>query len=301
MNNIVKTVLKMWLLAGIFTLFVGCDSSSSTQCVDSDSVAPNCRMAGVSSPGAEDSVKEEDEKESDDSKPKLTAPTAGSAIQFSLMSATGTTVNWGAASDEATAQADLMYKVVSATNASQIDTIEEALAKLDSVIIRKDWTKNLTSIKVEDLVTGTEYTFAVIVKNDAGKMAIYIPKSVTPADSDAPSPGTINFSNVMYTTMTVSWTPASDDVSDQSALKYKLVCVETGQADISTLAGINAQSAPELKVDWSAGVTTFDLSDLRRGPINSPVSFTCNVAVEDEAGKQSAYTEVSQQTREVPR
>lgn len=107
-----------------------------------------------------------------------TAPTPGTAISTSAVTATKTTVSWGAATDSSTATANLQYKVVKATASTSIDT----LAKIDAITtvgagLVQDWTANQLSVNLTGLLPSTTYYYAVAVRNDASMEAIYTPTS----------------------------------------------------------------------------------------------------------------------------
>jgi len=100
-------------------------------------------------------------------------------------SPTYTTVHltWSAATDDETAEADLVYKIVYATSYFSIDTIAEADAietMEDGLAL--DWTANTTETTVEDLTPGTNYKFTVLVKDEDDNIAIYTPTSSETTD-----------------------------------------------------------------------------------------------------------------------
>jgi len=103
------------------------------------------------------------------------APVAGTAISFSAVDTTSTTVNWGAATDAITAQTSLEYKLVKDNSAAAaIDTIAEIEAKTAGDLLM-DWTANTTSKSVTGLSSATTYYFAVLVRDAAGNKTIYSP------------------------------------------------------------------------------------------------------------------------------
>lgn len=119
--------------------------------------------------------------------PDGTAPTVGAAISFSATTSSGTTVGWGAATDNLTPPAGLRYKLVRAGDAASIDTIEEADA-VSGPGLAMDWTLNVSTMAVGSLSASTSYSFAVLVRDAAGNMALYTPKTVTTA-----APGNLAF------------------------------------------------------------------------------------------------------------
>jgi photosystem II stability/assembly factor-like uncharacterized protein len=100
----------------------------------------------------------------------------GTAISFSGTSASGTTVSWGAASDDVTVSASLLYKVVQASLGTAIDTVSEANAITTAGAgLVMDWTANTTSSAVTGLASSTTYYFNVLVKDAAGNVSCYTP------------------------------------------------------------------------------------------------------------------------------
>ncbi|MBX3722686.1 MAG: chitobiase/beta-hexosaminidase C-terminal domain-containing protein [Turneriella sp.] len=101
----------------------------------------------------------------------------GAAISFSAISSTGLTVNWGAATDDITAQVALQYKVVKDNTAiANINTVGLADAKSGGDLLQ-NWTAGSTSFAVTGLTAATTYHFAVLVRDGAGNMALYTPAS----------------------------------------------------------------------------------------------------------------------------
>lgn len=103
--------------------------------------------------------------------------TPGTALSFNAISSTGMTLNWGAATDDITAQVGLQYKVVK-DNASltNIDTVVEVNTKTAPDLLQ-DWAASITTLPVTGLSAGTTYHFAVLVRDGAGNMALYTPAS----------------------------------------------------------------------------------------------------------------------------
>ncbi len=106
-----------------------------------------------------------------------TAPQTGAGIIYSNIVPDSLTVDWGAATDETTAQNSLSYKLVRAASKSAIDTVAEADAVTGSGLIM-DWSVNTLTCQVTNLIHGTTYYFTVLVKDGSGNEAIYNPVDV---------------------------------------------------------------------------------------------------------------------------
>ncbi len=225
----------------------------------------------------------------------ITAPTPGTAIGFSSVTATGLSVDWGAASDDVTSASALQYKVVRADFASEIDSLGEVDAITSAPGLVQDFTADLTTVAVTGLTSSTEYAFAVVVRDAAGNQALYTPDAVPTLDVSAPTPGTaLSFSAVAATGMTVSWGAATDDVTSAPSLEYKLVRAASA-ADIDTLAEVDAiTAAPELVADFTADLTSSSVSGL-----SSSSSYAFAVVVRDAAGNRALYSPATQATLDV--
>jgi hypothetical protein len=228
-----------------------------------------------------------------------TAPIVGTAISFSGVSATGLSVNWGAATDETTAASSLQYKVVKDNTATaNIDTIAEADAKSGADLIQ-DYTANITSKSVTGLTASTTYHFAVVVRDAAGNKAIYTPGSqATSATADVtpPTVGTaISFASVTSSTLSINWGAATDGVTAQTSLEYRVVKDNTATANIDTVAEVDAKSGADLLQDYTANITTKAITGLA-----SSTTYHFAVVVRDGAGNKAIYTPASQATAADP-
>lgn len=213
-----------------------------------------------------------------------TPPTAGTAIAFASTTMTGTTASWGAASDNATAQASLQYKLVKASTSAAIDTVAKVNAISGGDLVM-DWTVAATSKAATGLSSATTYYFAALVKDAAGNLSLYTPQSVTTSsDSTPPTIGTaIALSNISSTSMTASWGAASDNVTAQSSLQYKLV-KGASTSVIETVALANAIIGANLVMDWTTNATTKSVTGL-----SAITQYFFSVLVRDAAGNMSLY------------
>jgi isoamylase len=104
-------------------------------------------------------------------------PVAGSPITFSPVTATGAALAWGIASDDLTAAADLEYKVVRAPNPQDLDTVAEAMTVAAPGTVL-DWTKGTLTAAATGLAPTSVHAFAVLVRDEAGNVSLYSPRSV---------------------------------------------------------------------------------------------------------------------------
>lgn len=110
------------------------------------------------------------------------APVPGTEVTFSGTDSTSTTVSWGPATDTETTDAELQYRVVTASSLEELDTIPEALA-LDGASIVRDWSTDTGSLDITGLTNGTTYWYAVLVKDSAGNVTLYDPRAVKIGES----------------------------------------------------------------------------------------------------------------------
>jgi len=275
-------------------LIPGCKSSSTTECFDPGNKDPGCRIFGTATatgadalpnpivapsppPAAPGAPTPSTTSPSPPATPTVgakdtTLPVVGSGIVFSGLTATSVTLSWGAASDDGTPAADLQYKVLKAPS---LDIINNP----NLVTVVQDWTKNLTTATAMALTTGVPEYFAVIVRDVAGNVALYSPKSATPVDAVAPVVGSpLVFSAVTTTEMTLTWGAASDDVTSPAQLAYKVACVD-------------GSGSPGVLLDWSANTTTITARGL-----SPQTTYTCTVSVRDGAANQATYPSGQQAT-----
>ncbi len=222
-----------------------------------------------------------------------TAPGTGAGISFSSVSATSVTANWGAASDNETAQSDLEYKLVQASDSLAIDTVAEADA-VTGADLAMDWTADTTGTAVVGLNDSTTYYFAVLVRDAAGNMALYTPAGQATLDATPPAAGSgITFADVTDTTMTMNWGAATDNTTSQASLEYKLVKANDSTA-IDTVAEADAVTGAGLVLDWTANTVTGAISSLTDG-----MTYYFAVLVRDAAGNRTLYTPAGQMTTDV--
>ena len=109
-------------------------------------------------------------------------------------------------------------------------------------------------------------------------------------DSTTPIPGdngTITISNVTTVSLTLTWVEATDNVTSQENLQYKVVQSQSDNID----SVINAEENGTVIKDWTSNIAILSVTGL-----TSDTTYYFNVIVKDEAGNKAAYTMVSQTT-----
>lgn len=216
-----------------------------------------------------------------------TSPRAGSGLVFSDVSATGFNLTWGAASDSATHQADLEYRLVRATSIDSVDAVDE----IENIVapdprLLMDWTPNRLSFSVSGLLHSTSYALGLLVRDQSGNVAMY--PAVSQRTSDPVPPGTGSALQAVAGAFSValSWGRAADNVTPASALQYRVVSAQT-HLEIDTVAEAAALSGAAVARDFEVDVLATTISNL-----SDNTSYAFAVLVRDEAGNLNLYPPV---------
>ena len=145
-----KMIFLAMAMAGL-TLFSGCENPTNSTGDDSN--------VSESSGTAADT----------------TAPAVGNngTLSFSGVSSDGVTVNWTAANDDTSAQANLRYLVYYSTS----DNIASVTDAETNGTAAGCYAANIATKSVTGLTAGTTYYFNVIVQDEAGNKAAYTSNS----------------------------------------------------------------------------------------------------------------------------
>jgi len=227
------------------------------------------------------------------------APVPGADISFTDTSTESTTVNWGAATDpnpEYTRD-ELWYRVLRSEDYTKIDTVDEANDAGEGVVQVLPWTtgynyawENL-SCPDSGLVNGTRYFYAVLVKNPDEKIALYTPKVVTTIDITPPVAGSaVNFADITTGSVTVKWGKASDLLSPETALQYRVVRASTSGA-IDSISEVEGITGGGVVMEWTANAT-----QVADDSLTEYTDYWYAVLVKDEAGNKSLYAPQTMQT-----
>lgn len=185
----------------------------------------------------------------------MQAPVVTGDIQFFSVRHTTVRLMWPRAVDDHTDAADLEYRLVWSQDPADIDTLAEAAALAGSGVVF-DWTRDVRVYTVAGLADSTRYSFAVLVRDGAGNMALDPPRSVLTADRSPPVPGTpLEFSDIAARAETVRWGEARDGVSPPAELQYKVVWSPSA-AELSSVATADALPARQVAMDWTPAVLT---------------------------------------------
>lgn len=221
------------------------------------------------------------------------APVPGAAISFTNQGDTGITVNWGAATDDKTTASHLIYRLVTASSAAEL----ESLTKAQLVSVLSDQTKTLTGTTtqlLDGLKDGKTYYFAVMVTDEDGYTSYYSPQAVTLPDVMPPqflSP--LYASNIGSTSLKLNWGVGTDNVTPSDELMYKIVSSNT-VADLLSLETADALTGNHIVADWTTNISETTLSSLTSSSL-----YAYAVLVKDAAGNKSIQGPVLVQTLDV--
>lgn len=210
------------------------------------------------------------------------SPVVGNSGLITMTDATtdSLSLHWTAAGDDVTAQNSLMYRVVVSPN-NDIDTVDKALANGTLIL---DWINNRTSTTVNGLDDGTTYYFNVLVKDTHDNIALYNTFSYTTADITPPTVGNLVANDITATSANLIWQQATDTVSDQSTLAYKVI-----RADSNTIeTPESAESNGVCIRDWTTGATTLSVDGLA-----GETTYYFTVLVRDESTNIASYPSIS--------
>jgi hypothetical protein len=211
-----------------------------------------------------------------------TSPTIGSpsTITVSSIGDSSLTLSWNKSTDNYDVQSALTYKVYRAST-DVFSSVSQA--ESSGTLIATD--TNINTYAVTGLSPATAYYFNVVVADSFGNKSLYTTATVTTAaDSTAPSPGssgTVTLSGATVSSMSVSWSAASDNITSASSLQYALYYSTSN--NIGTVANIESNGVKVM--DYTANTTSFNATNL-----NAATTYYFNVIVKDSAGNKSAYS-----------
>lgn len=197
--------------------------------------------------------------------PDTQAPTVSNkTLTATDKTATGLTLNWTAATDNVTPQSSIKYKVEYKKDADANYTVASTLT-------------GQTSCAIKGLTAGTSYKFRVTASDAAGNSTVYtLLTTSTLEDKDTQSPTIANKSivcgNITETSIGLSWSKATDNVTAQDQLVYTV----------------------EYKLHSASGWTKVAVGNATAYTIKNltpNTSYDVNVSVADAAGNSNQYTQ----------
>ncbi len=200
-------------------------------------------------------------------------------------------LNWSPASDNATPQNGLEYRVYrSSTN--NIGTIDNILTDGNGLQVTSDWTSNISTINVEGLEEATQYYFNILVRDVQNNTAAYNMMSTTTSDGP-PVPGNsgvLSVSGIGETSLTLSWTEAYDNVTPEGNLQYRIY-----RATLNNIGSVADAEANGLLID-----TLTDANSISVTGLSENYTYYFNVIALDAQTNSAAYNSIPASTLSVP-
>lgn len=218
-----------------------------------------------------------------------TPPTPGSGGVMTASDTTPTSIGltWVAATDNVTPQASLQYKVYRSASAD-ISGVTAVEANGTTAV---NWTTAITTATLTGLSASTTYYLNTIVQDASSNKAAYImATATTTAASDPPVPGNsgiLTATTLTNTSITLTWTTATDDATTAGALKYKVYYSTSDNISGATAVEANGTTA----VNWTTAITAATISGL-----TSATMYYTNVLVMDNSVNKVAYMSTSIRT-----
>jgi hypothetical protein len=190
-------------------------------------------------------------------------------------------LDWERATDNVTNQSMLLYTLYQ-SETNNIRTVEEC-EKNGKVIMRSKADAN--SYTVTKIKQSQSYYFNVVVQDEAGNKACYQMVSLE-RDNIPPYPESsiIKTSGLKGNQVTLSWTKATDNLTEQANLKYTVYISETN--NIGTVR--DCENNGKVIMKSTANRDTYTAKGLKELNL-----YYFNVVVQDEAGNKTCYTPVS--------
>ncbi len=221
-------------------------------------------------------------------------PTPGNSGSITAV-ATGTesiTLNWDESVDDTTSTSELQYQVFysAANNLDSVADCEANGTAFDS------YYSNITSKVITGLTASTTYFFNIIVKDISGNKAVYTTTSQTTSEPDTMAPvpgnsGTLTFSGISSTNLTINWVEASDNADSQNQLKYQVYYSTSNNLDTLTNVETNGTPVGDFAADISSKTVT---------GLTASTAYYFNVVIQDTSGNRAIYTSGSITTAAEP-
>lgn len=142
----------------------------------------------------------------------------------------------------------------------------------------------VTTVSVSSLSSGTNTIRFCVLKyptGNYGSVTQSITKDTFPTIGNN---GIILFQNMLTTSLTLKWTKATDDITAQASLQYKIV--RSLSNNIDTVS--NAETNGTIIQNWTANIDTLNVSGLTANTL-----YYFNVLVKDSIGNKAGYTMIS--------
>ncbi|MBN2651366.1 MAG: fibronectin type III domain-containing protein [Spirochaetales bacterium] len=199
-------------------------------------------------------------------------------VSVVIDSADSCLISWEAATDSVTVQDNLLYKaVLTDSNSLSVDELDSVSASQ----LLLDWKVATLSAVAKGLDAKNIYYIHVFVKDEAGNISTYTSRQVRLNDKPpvVGSAGIVVASAIDYSSLTLSWEPASDGETLPANLKYKILKSTLYYENIDEIKNLE-----DVVLSWSDGIDHYSVSGL-----NSDTLYYFYILVKDEAENLAIY------------
>jgi hypothetical protein len=157
------------------------------------------------------------------------------------------------------------------------------------------------TVSITGLNPETAYDIYVTAEDSAGNLQpdisvvkVDVSTTETPPDNNPPvagGGGAISIFSITHNSLNLSWEAATDDVTGQENLQYKVVFAE--ENNIGT--AFEAEEYGTTVKGWTANLTSTEVSGL-----SADTTYYFNIIVRDQAGNMEVYDTTSQTTKSEP-
>lgn len=209
-------------------------------------------------------------------------PVPGNSGQINYTSATvsSLTINWAKATDDSTPQSNLQYQVFYST-VNNINTTSNVLVNGTPV---DSFAPDISSKTILGLSSYTSYYLNLLVIDGDHNTNCYTMANFSTISTNAPVPGNSGFiskTSADTNALTISWAPASDDVTPPASLQY-LVYYSSAN-NINTVSEVLSNGTP-------LGVYTPGISTKLITGLAPSTYYYFNVLVKDSDNFTNSYT-----------
>lgn len=205
-----------------------------------------------------------------------TAPTPGSNGLVTVAGMAAIDLSWARATDLGTDQSDLEYAVYTSTSKADLSDAQTAISNGTEGLA---WTKDIASAQIQGITEKTTYFVAVLVRDEAGNIAIY---ELATFDRVAPTSPSLNLSGGNPTDKaTAAWSTnvngTKDDITAYEQLEFRIVLSTDGPLDTLEKA-LNGQ----VLKDWFSDATKTGTTELSGLPTTE--TWWLALLIRDKAG-----------------
>lgn len=214
-------------------------------------------------------------------------PVPGTGPVFSSVSWNGFAVSWTAATDDKTSASKLEYQLVRASTVADLESVGAATS-ITGGGIALAWSAGTVATTVSGRAQVETRAYTVLVRDEAGNVAVYPPQSVTTSSQPAPTPrGTITVSDAGGSQTQIAW--AAADAPGDAGVTYLIVFAPSPEA-IDTVDEAEALASTS-RLPWlPPGVLAITTSTGG----NAAYAFVAVVA-RNSSGQKALYAPVSTQ------